>query len=216
MDTKVKICGLTRAEDVALAEAAGADYLGFIVEVISKRRLTVAQAAPLIESVNANTVAVTGDPNDALVADIKSAGFTHIQLHGFETLERVAEIAATGLSVIKAVPVESRDEVALATNFSGASDMILFDAKPPRASQENAPRGGHGLRFDWSILNGAAMPKRWALAGGLDPDNVPQAIRLTKAPMVDVASGVETAPGIKDPHLIKAFISQAKGTDRNG
>jgi phosphoribosylanthranilate isomerase len=216
MDTLVKICGLTRAQDVAAAEKAGADFLGFIVEVKSARRLTVAEAAALIKGVKTNTVAVTGDPTDQLVADIQAAGFTHIQLHGWETLPRVAEIASTGLSVIKAVPVDSRDEVALATDYSGAADLILFDAKPAKDAPKDAPRGGHGLSFDWSILTGAAMPKTWALAGGLSPDNVTQAITRTNAPMVDVASGVEISPGVKDPALIEAFIARAKGIDRNG
>lgn len=216
MPTQVKICGLTRAEDVETAQAAGADFLGFIVEVKSARRLSIAQAAALIKDVKVNTVAVTGDPSDQLVADIKAAGFSHIQLHGFETLARVAEIARIGLSVIKAVPVDSRDEVALATDYSGAADLILFDAKPPKGAPKDAPRGGHGLRFDWSILTGAALPKQWALAGGLTPDNVAQAIRHTNAPIVDVASGVETSPGIKDAALIKVFIARAKELDRNG
>lgn len=216
MQTQVKICGLTRPDDVAVAVDAGADYLGFIVEVKSARRLSVAQAAALIEGVRINKVAVTGDPSDTVVADIKAAGFTHIQLHGFETLARVAQIARTGLSVIKAVPVDSRDDVALATDYSGAADLVLFDAKPPKGAPKDAPRGGHGLRFDWSILKGAALPKQWILAGGLDPDNLAQAIRRTHAPIVDVASGVEISPGIKDPALIKAFIAQAKGMDRHG
>jgi len=216
METLVKICGLTRAEDVAAAEAAGADFLGFIVEVKSKRRLSASQGAALIKGVKTSTVAVTGDPSDQLVADIKAAGFSHIQLHGWETLARVAEIARSGLSVIKAVPVDSRDEVALATDYSGAADLILFDAKPAPGAPKDAPRGGHGLTFDWSILKGAAMPKRWALAGGLNPNNVSEAILRTKAPMVDVASGVEISPGIKDITLIEAFIANAKGTDRHG
>lgn len=216
MPTQVKICGLTRAEDVVVAQAAGADFLGFIVEVKSARRLSVAQATALIKDVTVNTVAVTVDPSDQLVTDIKAAGFSHIQLHGFESLARVAEIARTGLSVIKAVPVDSREEVALATDYSGAADLILFDAKPPKGAPKNAPRGGHGLRFDWSILTGAALPKQWALAGGLNSDNVAQAIMRTGASIVDVASGVETSPGIKDAALIKAFITHAKGTNQNG
>lgn len=216
MGTLVKICGLTRSGDVAAAEAAGADFLGFIVEVKSKRRLSTHQAAALIAGVKTQTVAVTCDPTDALVADIKAAGFTHIQLHGKETLVRTAEIARSGLSVIKAVPVESRDEVALATDFSGAADLILFDAKAAPDAPKDAPRGGHGLTFDWSILKGAALPKHWALAGGLTPGNVAEAVLRTNAPIVDVASGVETSPGIKDTALIQAFIANAKGTDENG
>lgn len=212
MSPLIKICGLTRPADVAAAVASGADFLGFIIEVKSARRLSVAQGAALIAGAGAHTVAVTGDPSDALVADIKAAGFSHIQLHGDESLPRVAEIARSGLSVIKAVPVSSRDEVLHATEYSGAADLILFDAKAPAGSPVDAPRGGHGLSFDWSILSGQALPKRWALAGGLRPDNVAAAIARTNAPMVDVASGVEVQPGVKDAALIEAFIQNARST----
>ena len=120
MNTQVKICGLTRAGDVAAAEKAGADFLGFIVEATSSRKLTLAEAAALITGVKAHTVAVTVDPDDALVNGIKAAGFSHIQLHGSETLARTAEIARRGLIVIKAVTVASAVYVKLATEYSGA------------------------------------------------------------------------------------------------
>lgn len=208
MKTQVKICGLTRAQDVASAEKAGADFLGFIVEAPSRRKLTLANAATLIVGVKAKTVAVTVDPDDALVDGIMTAGFTHIQLHGSETLARTAEIASRGLSVIKAMPVATADDVKLATEYSGAADLLLFDAKPPTGE---AQRGGHGLRFDWSILRTAPTPKNFILAGGLTPDNVREAATLTRASIVDVSSGVEASPGIKDAKLMTAFMEQLRG-----
>lgn len=208
LQTLVKICGLTRAEDVSAAEKAGADFLGFIVEAQSSRRLTLAEAAELIKDVRVNTVAVTVDPDDGLVAGIKAAGFTHIQLHGSETLARTAEIASRGLTVIKAMPVATAEDVKLATEYSGAADLLLFDAKPPKGDTQ---RGGHGLSFDWSILRIAPTPKTFILAGGLTPDNVVEAVTKTRASIVDVASGVEAAPGIKDASLIIAFMEQLRG-----
>ena len=205
MDVGVKICGLTRPEDVRAAETAGASLLGFIVEATSSRKLTLANAAALIQTASKPTVAVTVDPDDALVQGIKSAGFTHIQLHGSETLARTAEIAKSGLIVIKACPVSSVDEVKLATEYSGAADWLLFDAKPPKGSDQ---KGGHGLSFDWSILRIAPTPKQFILAGGLTPENVRQAATETRAAFVDVSSGVESSPGVKDPALIQAFMDQ--------
>ncbi|MGJ8559720.1 MAG: phosphoribosylanthranilate isomerase [Litorimonas sp.] len=208
MKTRVKICGLTRAQDVASAEKVGADFLGFIVEAPSRRKLTLANAATLIVGVRAKTVAVTVDPDDALVDGIKTAGFTHIQLHGSETLARTAKIASRGLCVIKAMPVATADDVKLATEYSGAADLLLFDAKPPKGEIQ---RGGHGLSFDWSILRTAPTPKNFILAGGLTPDNVLEAATLTRASIMDVSSGVEASPGIKDAKLMTAFMEQLRG-----
>jgi phosphoribosylanthranilate isomerase len=207
MDIEVKICGLTRAVDVKVAADAGANYLGFIVEAESSRRLSCSEASTLIAGVQAKTVAVTVDPTDTLVQAIGEAGFTHIQLHGDETLARTAEVAQSGLSVIKAVPVSSADDVKLATEYSGAADLLLFDAKPPKGA---AQRGGHGLSFDWSILKFAPTPKRYLLAGGLTVDNVSEAVTLSRATGVDVSSGVERSAGIKDAVLINQFVERAR------
>jgi phosphoribosylanthranilate isomerase len=206
--TLVKICGLTRAEDVLAAKQAGADFLGFIVEASSSRKLTLANAAALIKDVSTKTVAVTVDPDDDLVDGIISAGFTHIQLHGSETLARTAEIASRGIFVIKAMPVATVDDVKLATEYSGAADLLLFDAKPPKGETQ---RGGHGLAFDWDILRRAPTPKRFILAGGLTPDTVRTAATQTRAAIVDVSSGVEASPGIKDATLINEFMEQLRG-----
>jgi phosphoribosylanthranilate isomerase len=158
--------------------------------------------------VNAKTVAVTVDPNDDLVDGIISAGFTHIQLHGSETLARTAEIASRGIVVIKAMPVATVDDVKLATEYSGAADLLLFDAKPPKGETQ---RGGHGLAFDWDILRRAPTPKRFILAGGLTPKTVHTAATQTRAAIVDVSSGVEASPGIKDATLINEFMEQLRG-----
>ncbi|MEL6687560.1 MAG: phosphoribosylanthranilate isomerase [Pseudomonadota bacterium] len=205
MNVGVKICGLTRPEDVKAAEAAGASLLGFIVEAKSPRKLTLANASALIKDASKPTVAVTVNPDDTLVQGISSAGFTHIQLHGSETLARTAEIAQSGLTVIKACPVSTADDVKLATEYSGAADWLLFDAKPPKGSDQ---KGGHGLCFDWSILRIAPTPKQFILAGGLAPENVRQAATETRAAIVDVSSGVESSPGVKDHALIQAFMDQ--------
>lgn len=207
-ETLVKICGLTRTEDVAAAEIAGANFLGFIVEAPSSRKLTLANAAALIKTVRVKTVAVVVDPDDILVDGIIAAGFTHIQLHGSESLARTAEIASRGLCVIKAVPVATEDDVKLATEYSGAADLLLFDAKPPKGDVQ---RGGHGLSFDWSILRRSPTPKTFILAGGLTPDNVHTAATQTRAAIVDVSSGVEASPGIKDTTLMNAFMEQLRG-----
>jgi phosphoribosylanthranilate isomerase len=207
MQTNVKICGLTRQQDVRSAIDAGADYLGFIIEANSPRRLSLSDAAALIDGITVPTVAVTVDPDDALIAQIKTAGFTHIQLHGSETLHRTAEISNTGLSVIKACPVATTDDIKLATEYSGAADLLLFDAKPPEGTMQ---RGGHGAAFDWTILKSSPTPKQYALAGGLKPETVRMAVQQTGAAIVDVSSGVEAAPGIKDARRIEAFMDQLR------
>ncbi len=209
MTPLIKICGLARAEDVAAACSAGADWLGFIVDAPSSRRVSVGDAAALIDGVDGVTVAVTVDPDDALLDAVVAAGFTHIQLHGDEPLPRVAEVAArTGLTVIKAVPVATRDDIKLATEYSGAADWLLLDAKAPKGETQ---RGGHGLRFDWSTLRGAPLPRRWGLAGGLNPGNVGEALSLVRPALLDTSSGVETSPGVKDAAKIRQFVETVRG-----
>ena len=209
MGTLVKICGLTRAADVAAAEAAGADWLGFIVEAKSSRRLALADAAALVAGAKRPCVAVTVDADDALVDGVVAAGFSHIQLHGAETLPRVAEVARrSGLTVIKAAPVANADEVKQASEYSGAADWLLFDAKPPSGA---AQAGGHGTRFDWAVLRGAPLPKCWGLAGGLHPGNAAGAVAALRPALVDVSSGVESAPGVKDAALMRQFVEAVRG-----
>jgi phosphoribosylanthranilate isomerase len=126
-----------------------------------------------------------------------------IQLHGHETLERVKAIQARGFSVIKALAIGSADDVAAADVYATVSDALLLDAKPPKGS--DLP-GGNGVQMDWSLLAGVRFDVPWFLSGGLDPDNVADALRLTAAPGVDVSSGVEKAPGLKDPDRVAAFL----------
>lgn len=211
MNTRVKICGLTRAEDVATAIAASADFLGFIVECPSMRRLSVAEAAALAAPARSRAarVAVTVNPTDDLLIRIMAEmAPDYIQLHGDETLQRVAEIGAThNVKIIKAAAVATSDDIKRASEYSGAADLLLFDAKPPTGSDI---RGGHGAVIDWSLIAEAPLPKVWALAGGLGPDNIARAIRQTHAPIIDVSSGVEASAGVKDSLKIRAFIHAAR------
>ena len=213
MTTLVKICGLKSADACAAAAAAGADYLGFVFYPPSPRAITPAEAGALGRAVPAGgprKVAVTVDPDNALLtAIVDEARPDIIQLHGSETPERVADIRQRfARPVMKAIAVAERDDVAAARAFEAVADLLLFDAKPPK-NRESLP-GGNGLGFDWRLLADERWACPWLLAGGLTADNVAAAIRLTHAPGVDVASGVESAPGVKDLDKIRQFISVAK------
>ena len=211
MGTQVKICGLTRPQDVEAAILYGAYYLGFIVEAKSSRKLSVAEAAILSRPVkgSAKTVAVTVNPDDRLIESITThMQPDYIQLHGDESVERVAEISRKfGLKTIKAVAVATHEDMKAAEHYAGVADFILYDAKPPKGTKGEEPvRGGHGLSFDWNILAAAPLPKKWALAGGLTPENAAEAIARTNAPILDVSSGVEVSAGLKDAAKIRAFM----------
>lgn len=210
MKTQVKICGLTRAQDVACAIENGAGFLGFIVECASKRKLSVSEAAALSLPAKglAQRVAVTVNPDDDLLTRLMAEmAPDYVQLHGDETFARTADIARRfKVKVIKAVPVADETDMKRAAEFMGAADFVLFDAKPPKGE---TVRGGHGLSFDHSLLARAPLPKIWALAGGLSADNVAQAIALTKPPLVDVSSGVESTAGLKSEAKITAFMKAA-------
>ena len=207
MNTKVKICGLTRPEDVETAILQGADYLGFIVEAKSSRRLSTAEAAALSlpAKTSAKTVAVTVNADDTIIAAIATQMQPdYIQFHGDESVDRVADIARRfKINTIKAIAVSTSADMITAEHYAGVADFILYDAKPPKG--ENV-RGGHGLSFDWNILTNAPLPKRWALAGGLKPENAAEALRRTKAPILDVSSGLEASAGVKDTLKIQAFM----------
>jgi len=210
---KVKICGVRTREIVHTAIDAGADYVGLVFFPKSPRYVAPDAARPLAELAlgRIETVAVLVDPDDALIDEILATVRPGLlQLHGSETLERVAVIRArTGLRVIKAIGVATADDVGKAAAYRGIADMILFDAKAPSGS--NLP-GGHGLAFDWNALGGPSVERPFALSGGLDPDNVWDALAVTGASMVDVSSGVERAPGEKDPDLVRRFIQAAKAS----
>ncbi len=203
---RVKICGLTRSEDVAAAATAGAAYVGFVFYGNSPRNLSHAQAAALAAEVPPGLcrVALVVDPeDDALDALLAAVPIDMLQLHGRESPERVASLrAAFGLPVMKAIGVAGEADLAALDEHARAADQLLVDAKPP----EGATRpGGNAVAFDWRLIAGRRWTLPWMLAGGLTPDNVAEAIRLTGARRVDVSSGVESAPGIKDPRLIEAF-----------
>ena len=217
MTPKVKICGLTRAQDVEAAIRYGADFLGFIVEAKSARKLTTAEAARLAAPAKGiiPRVAVTVNADDALLSRIMTEMVPdYIQCHGDETPERLADIAARfKVKNIKAVAIATPTDMIKADAYAGAADFMLYDAKPPKGE---TIRGGHGLSFDWNILTSAPLPKLWALAGGLTPENGRVAATKTKAPILDVSSGVESAAGIKDALRIEALIKATKGNNDNG
>ncbi len=210
MSTTVKICGLTSPEGIAAAVSAGARYLGFVFFAKSPRHVTPEQAAALAAEVPLGIakVGLFVNSDDALLQTVLAqVPLDMIQLHGSESPARVTEVRAlTGLPVMKAVGVaEPRDLDAL-WDYGLVADMLLIDAKPPKDAE--LP-GGNGLAFDWRLLAGRQVLKPWLLAGGLTPENVTQALRLTRAPGVDVSSGVESAPGVKDPDRIRDFIARA-------
>ena len=208
---KVKICGLTRAEDAQSAISAGADFLGFIVEAKSPRRVSVLEAERLFTPTKglAKRVAVTVNPDDELLDKISSKLMPDfVQFHGDETVERLAEISKRyDFGLIKAVPIVTDEDMKTAGEYSGVVDFLLYDAKPPKGSQV---RGGHGIKLDWNIIARAPTPKTFALAGGLSPETVGDAIARTNAPILDVSSGVESAPGVKDASKIQAFMKAVR------
>ena len=206
----VKICGLTEAGGVAAAVEAGARYLGFGFFPKSPRDISPDRAAALAGQVPVG-IAKTGlfvDPDDAqLDRVLQQVPLDLIQLHGAESPARVAEVRAlTGLPVMKAVGVAEPSDLDLLWDYGLVADMLLIDAKPPKGA---VLPGGNGLAFDWRLLAGRQILKPWLLAGGLTPENVHEAIRLTRAPGVDVSSGVESAPGVKDPDRIRRFVARA-------
>ena len=210
MATAVKICGLSQPDSVDAAIKAGARYLGFVFFPKSPRHVTPAQAAELTAPVPVGIarVGLFVNPDDAaLQSTLATVPLDVIQLHGHETPQRVAEVKAlTGLPVMKAVGVAEPADLDALWDYGLVADMLLVDAKPPK---DAVLPGGNGLALDWRLLVGRQMVRPWLLAGGLTPDNVAQAIRLTRAPGVDVSSGVESAPGVKDVEKIRQFVSRA-------
>lgn len=211
--TAVKICGLSTPETMAAALDAGADMVGLVFYARSPRHVSLEQATGLAAQARgrAAIVALTVDASDAeLAAIVQGVEPDFVQAHGAETPERIAAIhALTGLPVIKAIKVRDAGDVAAAAAFSEAAFLILYDARAPEALTGALP-GGNGLAFDWNLLGHGHSMRRFMLSGGLNPDNVARAIAVTEAPIVDVSSGVERAPGVKDEALIRKFIEQAK------
>jgi phosphoribosylanthranilate isomerase len=212
MTAKAKICGVSTPEAVRAAVDGGAAYLGFVFFPQSPRKIApdaAARLTPPARAKNVKIVALTVDPSDNEVDDIV-AGLSPdlIQLHGKETPARVREIAQrSGRGVIKVLPVSESSDVAAAAAYETLVEHLMFDAKPPKDAERP---GGLGEPFDWTLLAGRRFARPWFLAGGLDPWNVGSAITASGAPLVDVSSGVERGPGLKDPALITAFLDAVR------
>ncbi len=206
----IKICGLSTPGTLDAAISARADYAGFVFYPPSPRNVAPRDAAVLGARAagRIGRVGLFVDAADALIAEaVTAAGLDALQLHGEETPERAAQLRAHfALPVWKAIPVAAAGDVERAVRYVGAADLILFDAKTPKGTLP----GGMGVVFDWLLLGEWRDRAPWGLAGGLGPDNVAEAARLTGAPLVDTSSGVETAPGVKDHARIAAFCAAAR------
>ncbi len=212
MTIQAKICGLSTPEALAAAVAGGAGFVGFVFFARSPRDLEPEVAARLAAPLRrgpVKTVAVTVDPDDVLIDRLMATLKPDlIQVHGRETPARVREIGQrSGAGMVKAFSVSSASDVDQAAPFDGVVEHLMFDARPMEGS---VLPGGTGARFDWSLLEGRRFSRPHFLAGGLDPWNVGEAIKASGAPLVDVSSGVERGPGLKDPALITAFLDAVK------
>ena len=210
MSIEVKICGLTDAAAVKAAVEGGAAMCGFVFFPASPRNLTPKEAAELTKSVPEGVIRVglTVDADDALLAEIALvAKVDMVQLHGAETLARTNEVRERfGLPVIKVLAVQGPDDLAAAKAYQGVADRLMFDAKPP----EDASRpGGNARTFDWRVLKNQTFALPWLLAGGLTAENLAEAVKTSGAMAVDVSSGVEDAPGVKNVDKIRAFLAAA-------
>lgn len=207
MDIRVKICGLKEPAHVAAAAEAGAAYVGFVFFEKSPRNVGIAQARDLaVEApVGVAKVALTVNADDAFLDKlVETVPLDMLQLHGSESPERVAEVRARfGLPVMKAIGIADAEDVAKIDTYGAVADQLLVDAKPPKNAE--LP-GGNGLSFDWRLVNRKYWPRPWMLAGGLTADNVAEAVKMTGARQLDLSSGVESAPGVKDVGMIRTFM----------
>ena len=231
--TLVKICGLTTTPDLDAAIEAGADFVGFVHFERSPRHVSSRLLSVLVDHVpvanrrygrNARSVALVVNASDDDLEFVDCTGVDLVQFHGNETAESIGKARrdrVQNAGTIKAVPTAGPDDVRAAEAFRDVVEHVMFDAKPSAGSDRP---GGHGVTFDWRVFKEATQPgwpegpaffpplvgpddnRLWFLAGGLTPGNVAEAIRVTGAPAVDVSSGVESAPGVKDPALIRAFV----------
>lgn len=213
MSLIVKICGLSTRETLDTALDAGADMVGFVFFPPSPRHLSLVAARELGNQVQgrAAKVALTVDADDALLGNIVEALRPDIlQLHGKETLTRVRDIKQKfGLQVMKVIAVETAADLGALPGYADVADRILFDARAPA---EATRPGGLGAAFDWRLLEQLELKRPFMVSGGLDARNIAEAIRITRTGGVDVSSGVERSPGIKDPEMIRAFIRAARAT----
>jgi phosphoribosylanthranilate isomerase len=207
MAVQTKICGVTTPEAVQASVAGGATHIGLVFFAKSPRNITLENARNLTASLPSflKIVALVVDPEHIFIDEIKAhlPKLDAIQFHGEEAPEFIARFKSPGIELWKAVPIRSEADVKGADRYVGAADRILYDAKPPVGA--DLP-GGTGLRFDWSLLQGIRHPLPWVLAGGLDAQNVAEAHRVTGANFLDVSSGVESTPGVKDVDKISAFL----------
>jgi phosphoribosylanthranilate isomerase len=210
---RVKICGLTSAAAVTHAARAGAAYVGLVFYPPSPRSLELAAAREIAAAApeGVTRVALVVDAGDTALAALVEAVPVHmLQLHGTESPARVAEVRARfGLPVMKAVGIRDAADLEQIAGYEAVADQLLIDAKPPREGGTFLP-GGNALSFDWRLIAGRSWARPWMLAGGLTPENVADAVRLTGASQVDVSSGVESSPGVKDPAKVEAFIRAAR------
>ncbi|HEY1474807.1 MAG TPA: phosphoribosylanthranilate isomerase [Pseudolabrys sp.] len=214
MSLIVKICGLKTPEALDAALESGADMVGFVFFAPSPRNLALEAARALGERVKgrAGKVALTVDADDKTLDGIVTALQPDmLQLHGVETPARVTELRSRfGLPVMKALPIAERKDLARIDLYKKVADRLIFDARAP---QDATRPGGLGTPFDWTLLKGIDPGIPFMLSGGLDAGNVAEALRITKAPGVDVSSGVESAPGEKDLNKIRAFIRAARAAE---
>ncbi|MBL8568604.1 MAG: phosphoribosylanthranilate isomerase [Phreatobacter sp.] len=218
MPLLVKICGITTMAAMDAALDAGADMVGVVFFPKSPRNVSLATGCTLAGRTcgRAGVVALTVDPDDdflaAIAANLKP---DLVQLHGHETPERVADIRERfKLRVMKAIGVAEAADLAAIPAYAAVSDMLLVDAKPPKTAE--ALPGGNGLTFDWRLVAGLDPGRPVMLSGGLHAGNVAEAIRLTRLSGVDVSSGVESRPGVKDPDKIRAFVAAARASVAEG
>ena len=214
MSLTVKICGLSTPETLEVALQASADMVGFVFFPASPRHISLETARELGRRAEGRAVkvALTVDADDATLANIVDTLRPNIlQLHGVESVARLRDIKQTfGLPVMKAIPVERPEDLATLAGYAAAADRILFDARAPKGATRP---GGLGAVFDWRLLEKLDLRLPFMVSGGLNADNVADAVRITRAGGVDVSSGVERAPGVKDPELIRAFIRAARATE---
>ena len=214
MSLLVKICGLSTRETLDVALGAGADMVGFVFFPPSPRHLALATARELGRQAKgrAAKVALTVDADDATLANIvETLQPDLLQLHGKETIARLRDIKQKfGLPVMKALPVETAADLAPLAGYAAVADRILFDARAPK---EATRPGGLGAVFDWHLLEKLDLQLPFMVSGGLHVGNVAEAVRVTRAGGVDVSSGVERSPGVKDPEMIRAFIRAARSSE---
>jgi phosphoribosylanthranilate isomerase len=214
MSLIVKICGLSTRETLEAALHAGADMVGFVFFPRSPRHLSLEQARELGRQANGRAVkvALSVDADDATLANIVEALQPDIlQLHGRESVARVRDVKQKfGLRVMKALPIETPDDLAALAGYATVADHILFDARAPKHATRP---GGLGAPFDWRVLESLDIERPFMVSGGLHVANVAEALRVTRAGGIDVSSGVESAPGLKDPDMIRAFVRAARATE---